>query len=66
MKEGGSSLNKTFEEYNLVVKGLKKQHETQAEQAREVLGKTACRLAAKRLLTRLCKCERSMALLGVC
>ena len=35
-----------------LIKALKKQHETQAEQARRVLGKTACRLAAKRLLNK--------------
>ena len=35
-----------------LIKALKKQHETQAEQARGVLGKTACRLAAKRLLNK--------------
>ena len=35
-----------------LIKALKKQHETQAEQARGVLGKTACRLAAKWLLNK--------------
>ena len=32
-----------------LIKALKKKHKTQAEQARGVLGKTACRLAAKQL-----------------
>ena len=35
-----------------LIKALKKQHETEADQARGVLGKTACRLAAKRLLNK--------------
>ena len=35
-----------------LTKALKKQHETQPEQARRVLGKTACRLGAKRLLNK--------------
>ena len=35
-----------------LIKALKKQHETQPEQARRVLGKTACRLGAKRLLNK--------------
>ena len=35
-----------------LIKALKKQHKTQAEQARGVLGKTACQLAAKRLLNK--------------
>ena len=35
-----------------LIKSLKKQHKTQAEQARGVLGKIACRLAAKRLLNK--------------
>ena len=35
-----------------LIKVLKEQHKTLAEQARGVLGKTACRLAAKRLLNK--------------
>ena len=35
-----------------LIKVLKEQHKTLAEQAHGVLGKTACRLAAKRLLNK--------------
>ena len=35
-----------------LIKVLKEQHKTLAEQARVVLGKTACQLAAKQLLNK--------------
>ena len=43
-----------------LIKLLKKQHKTLAEQACRVLGKTACRLAGKWLLNKVCKCARNM------
>ena len=48
-----------------LIKALKEQHKTQPEQARWVLGKTACRLAAKQLLNKALH-VRKESMLGVC
>ena len=52
LREIEASLLENSKARLVLIKALKKQHGTQAEQAHRVLGKTTCRLAAKRLLNK--------------
>ena len=52
LQEIEANLLENSKAWLALIEVLKKQHKTLAEQARGVLGKTACRLAGKRLLNK--------------